>query len=205
MTMPSTSQGMALIVACFVAAVPTPVWGTPGPGPLDVSNASIAGPTLQNTFVLPPPDALEPTQNPRLQSDYCGDLMGNLAEGLLQPLAGFIAILVVGGWCVGTLGGANELAQGDLEQGLYKTALAALLGGFVGWGVAYGLARQNQIPEPESSLWQAAGATAGAGTSMIVGMGALGVRMWFARPTERAAQEQSEGRRERRRPKPRSR
>ena len=78
-------------------------------------------------------------------------------------------------WCAGTLGGAAELLRGNWEDGLTVTALAALLGGVVGswWAKSWG--RQNEVPEFQRDLLAIAGGTAAAGSTVLVGLGAVGI------------------------------
>lgn len=204
---PHPSQpGLALFLSGLVAIAPASAWANPSPEPFGTTSLSGSdGPKPFPVFRLPPPDEVLSAKTPLLQNNgYCGDFLNDVGAGLVRPIAGIVALLAIVGWCGGTLAGADELARGDLEQGMLKTGVAAVLGGFVGWGVAYELARQNRVPQPENELWQATGAAAGVGTSLLVGLGGFGLRMWLGPPAEKNPQE-DRAKERRRRSKRRSR
>lgn len=207
MSQPMTKRVPVFLLMFCVAAAPAVAGGHPTAQPQKQVDQSRAGKMTKGRFVLPVPDSIRPrTVVPRLQSSYCGDLAGDVGGGAASIGAQIIALIAVLGWCAGTVAGADEMIRGDLEQGLIITTAATALGALVGWGVGFGLARNNQVPENQVPLWELGGATIGAGSSLVVGVSALGIRMLLNPPAlQEPVKKDDERRRRRRRPRPRSR
>lgn len=195
-----------LLLTLCVAVAPSLAWGKTANQPNQRAHVSKAIDETHKLFVLPAPDAIRPRKVPRLQNSYCGNLAEDIGGGVANVGAQIIALLAVVGWCSGTVAGADELMRGDLEQGLIITTVATGLGALVGWGAGYGLAINNQVPENERPLWELAGATIGASSSIAVALGALGIRILLNPPAwQEPAERGAETPRRRQRPKPRSR
>lgn len=201
-----TKRMRSLLLSLCVVTAPTAAWGNPTRQPSQQAHLGEAVERTSESFVLPTPDAIRPRNVPQIQSNFCGGLAGGVGAGAASIGAQIIAVLAVVGWCGSTLTGADETIRGDLEKGLMMTAVATVLGGLVGWGAGYGLALNNEVPENQFPLWEWGGASIGAGSSIAVGLGALGIRMLLPPPAAPEPVAQTPTKRERRkRPKPRSR
>ena len=81
MSQPMTKRVPVFLLMFCVAAAPAVAWGQPGAQPQQRVDESRAGNMTKGHFVLPVPDAMRPRTVPRLQSNYCGGLAGDIGGG----------------------------------------------------------------------------------------------------------------------------